>query len=159
MDFDVRLCRACLYPAPASCARLRFCWFPAQAALEDLCLGIPRGQRFGFLGPNGAGKTTTLSILAGRQTASGGAALIAGVPAGSAEARRHLGYCPQARLLPVLLLVHHAKPDMQYSLARPAPAGSTKRRLAEDGAVDEQLRDSELDGASCVPRRWTHCSI
>ena len=49
------------------------------------------------MGPNGAGKTTTLSILAGRQTATSGAALIAGVPAGSAEARRHLGYCPQAR--------------------------------------------------------------
>jgi energy-coupling factor transporter ATP-binding protein EcfA2 len=66
-----------------------------QAALEDLCLGIPRGQRFAFLGPNGAGKTTTLSILAGRQTATAGAAHIAGVPAGSADARRHLGYCPQ----------------------------------------------------------------
>ena len=68
-----------------------------QAALEDLCLGVPRGERFGFLGPNGAGKTTTLSILAGRQHATAGAALVAGVPAGSPEARRHLGYCPQVR--------------------------------------------------------------
>ncbi len=92
--------------------------FPAQAALEDLCLGIPRGQRFGFLGPNGAGKTTTLSILAGRQTASSGAALIAGVPAGSAEARRHLGYCPQARLFfSVLQLVPEAASHTQVSLA------------------------------------------
>ena len=76
-----------------SSPRRHYLW--PQAALEDLCLGIPRGQRFGFLGPNGAGKTTTLSILAGRQTATAGAALIAGVPAGSAEARRQLGYCPQ----------------------------------------------------------------
>ncbi len=63
--------------------------------MEDLCLGIRPGERFGFLGSNGAGKTTTLSIVAGQQRATSGAAFVAGAPAGSDIARAALGYCPQ----------------------------------------------------------------
>jgi hypothetical protein len=53
----------------------------------------------------GAGKTTSLSILAGRQRATSGAAFVSGAPAGSAAARAALGYCPQARCCPPLCLM------------------------------------------------------
>ena len=34
---------------------------PPLAAVQDLCLRIPRGEVFGLLGANGAGKTTAIS--------------------------------------------------------------------------------------------------
>jgi ABC-type uncharacterized transport system ATPase subunit len=34
-------------------------------AVDDLDLGVRRGEVYGFLGPNGAGKTTTLRMLLG----------------------------------------------------------------------------------------------
>lgn len=49
----------------------------------------------------GAGKTTTLSILAGRQRATSGAALVDGAPAGTPAARAALGYCPQVQSMGV----------------------------------------------------------
>ena len=33
-----------------------------KIAVQDLWMGIPQGQCFGFLGINGAGKTTTLKV-------------------------------------------------------------------------------------------------
>jgi len=140
----------------AACARLRESSFPAQAALEDLCLGIPRGQRFGFLGPNGAGKTTTLSILAGRQTASSGAALIAGVPAGSAEARRHLGYCPQARFLSSSAVVPRTKWHKHGLLACWL---LRQHKATTDWCCEVKKRVMRmLMRQNMFLRRWTRCS-
>jgi ABC-2 type transport system ATP-binding protein len=34
-------------------------------AVDNLSLGVPAGQIFGFLGPNGAGKTTTIRMMMG----------------------------------------------------------------------------------------------
>lgn len=53
-------------------------------AVNDLCLGVAPGERFGFLGANGAGKTTTLSILVDRVRATSGTAFVAGAAAGTA---------------------------------------------------------------------------
>lgn len=39
--------------------------FNGQKALEDICLGIPRGEVLGLLGPSGCGKTTLLRCIAG----------------------------------------------------------------------------------------------
>lgn len=38
---------------------------PAVAAVDDLTLGIDKGEFFTFLGPSGCGKTTTLRLIAG----------------------------------------------------------------------------------------------
>lgn len=47
-------------------------------ALNDISIGIPRGEIFGFLGPNGSGKTTTVRILNGILLPTSGYAEILG---------------------------------------------------------------------------------
>jgi len=66
-------------------------------AVDSLCLGIPRGQCFGFLGINGAGKTTTLKMVTGDIDATSGNAYVMGMDCvdQETEARKHMGYCPQ----------------------------------------------------------------
>lgn len=65
-------------------------------ALRGVCLHANAGQIFGLLGPNGAGKTTLIKILLGVIRATGGRASLFGLPAGSSEARRHVGYLPES---------------------------------------------------------------
>ena len=54
-----------------------------------------RGEIFGFLGPNGAGKSTSIKMLLGLVKPSGGEAFVLGVPAGSVEIRRKIGFLPE----------------------------------------------------------------
>jgi ABC-2 type transport system ATP-binding protein len=61
-------------------------------ALKGVDLEVGEGELVGLLGPNGAGKSTLVKIACGLVRPSGGAAVIAGAPAGSAEAHRSLGY-------------------------------------------------------------------
>jgi ABC-2 type transport system ATP-binding protein len=61
-------------------------------ALAGVDLEVGEGQLFGLLGPNGAGKSTLVKIACGLVRPTGGAAEICGAPAGSASARRALGY-------------------------------------------------------------------
>jgi ABC-2 type transport system ATP-binding protein len=65
-------------------------------ALSGVTLQADAGQVFGLLGPNGAGKTTLIKILLGVIRASGGSASLFGLPAGSAAARRRVGYLPES---------------------------------------------------------------
>jgi len=69
-----------------------------RLALVDLQLAVPMGQLYGLVGPDGAGKTTAMRILATVLAPSGGTAIIAGcdVARQSEQARRHIGYMPQA---------------------------------------------------------------
>src|SRR5438093_6111609 len=61
-------------------------------ALGGVDLDVGAGELVGLLGPNGAGKSTLVKIVCGLVRPSGGAATVCGVPAGSAAARRSLGY-------------------------------------------------------------------
>eukprot|EP00475_Leptophrys_vorax_P005669 TRINITY_DN13418_c0_g1_i1.p1 TRINITY_DN13418_c0_g1~~TRINITY_DN13418_c0_g1_i1.p1 ORF type:complete len:835 (+),score=191.20 TRINITY_DN13418_c0_g1_i1:75-2507(+) len=69
----------------------------STVAVQNLSLGVPEGECFGFLGVNGAGKTTTMSILTGDFPATSGAATIAGfdIKSQMAKVRQVIGYCPQ----------------------------------------------------------------
>ncbi len=64
-------------------------------SLAGVDLEVRRGEVFGLLGPNGAGKTTLIKILLGIIRPSGGQAGVLGEPAGSKEARKHIGYLPE----------------------------------------------------------------
>ena len=61
-------------------------------ALAGVDLEVGEGQLVGLLGPNGAGKSTLVKIACGLVRASRGTVEICGSPAGSAVARRALGY-------------------------------------------------------------------
>jgi ABC-2 type transport system ATP-binding protein len=61
-------------------------------ALDGVDLEVHAGQLVGLLGPNGAGKSTLVKIACGLVRASGGTVRVADAAAGSAAARRSLGY-------------------------------------------------------------------
>ncbi len=72
-------------------------WRPRPVrALDGVSLDVESGEVLGFLGPNGAGKTTTLKLLIQLIYPTSGRAEILGRPAGDLEARRRLGYLPEA---------------------------------------------------------------
>src|SRR5436305_15199919 len=66
--------------------------YGAVEALAGVDLEVREGELVGLLGPNGAGKSTLVKIACGLVLASRGSAEICGLPAGSREARRSLGY-------------------------------------------------------------------
>jgi ABC-2 type transport system ATP-binding protein len=61
-------------------------------ALGGVDLSVAAGELVGLLGPNGAGKSTLVKIACGLVRPSEGSAEICGARAGSAAARRALGY-------------------------------------------------------------------
>ncbi|HQK26022.1 MAG TPA: ABC transporter ATP-binding protein, partial [Synergistaceae bacterium] len=67
------------------------------SAVEDLSLGVPRGQVYGFLGPNGSGKSTTIRMLCGLLAPSGGEGTVLGVDfrKNPKELRQRIGYMSQ----------------------------------------------------------------
>jgi ABC-2 type transport system ATP-binding protein len=66
--------------------------FGRVEALAGVDLRVEPGQLVGLLGPNGAGKSTLVKIACGLVRASAGTVEVGGAPAGSAPARRSLGY-------------------------------------------------------------------
>ena len=66
-------------------------------AVDNLNLGVRKGEIFGLLGVNGAGKTTTFKMLTGDISISSGDAFISSysVRHDLKNAHAHIGYCPQ----------------------------------------------------------------
>ena len=65
-------------------------------AVDDLCLEVGDNEIFGLLGPNGSGKSTTIKIVLGLLEASTGTCEIYGRPSKLVEARRSVGFLPEA---------------------------------------------------------------
>ena len=65
-------------------------------AVEDLCLEVGDNEIFGLLGPNGSGKSTTIKIILGLLEASAGTCEIYGRPSKLVDARRSVGFLPEA---------------------------------------------------------------
>jgi ABC-2 type transport system ATP-binding protein len=61
-------------------------------ALRGVDVEVAEGELVGLLGPNGAGKSTLVKIACGLVRPTRGAVEICGAPAGSAHARKALGY-------------------------------------------------------------------
>lgn len=64
--------------------------------LQGVSLTIPRGSITGLLGPSGCGKTTLMRSIVGTQLVRSGRITALGLPAGSPELRRRIGYVTQA---------------------------------------------------------------
>lgn len=71
--------------------------FGTNIALDEVSLGVEKGEIVGLLGPNGAGKTTMMRIITGYLAPSSGTASVAGfdVRENSLEVRRRIGYLPE----------------------------------------------------------------
>jgi ABC-2 type transport system ATP-binding protein len=71
--------------------------FGEKTVVDNLNLGIEKGELFGLLGPNGAGKTTTIKILCGLLEPTSGTAKVGGhdVRTEMHEIRKLIGVCPQ----------------------------------------------------------------
>ena len=65
-------------------------------AVDDLDLGVRRGEVYGFLGPNGAGKTTTLRMLLGLVRPTSGQAAVLGAPPGAPQGLARIGAMVEA---------------------------------------------------------------
>mgnify|MGYP005843536803 CR=1 FL=1 len=65
-------------------------------AVDDLCLEVGDNEIFGLLGPNGSGKSTTIKIILGLLAPSTGACQIYGEPSHRVQARRSVGFLPEA---------------------------------------------------------------
>jgi ABC-2 type transport system ATP-binding protein len=69
--------------------------FGAGRGCRDVSLSVRSGEIFGLLGPNGAGKSTLVKMLVSLTRPTAGEAYVLGLPAGSLEARRMIGYLPE----------------------------------------------------------------
>jgi len=67
-----------------------------QRILDDVSFTIEPGQITGLIGPSGSGKTTLMRAIIDAQSITDGTLKILGLPAGSKQLRRHIGYVTQA---------------------------------------------------------------
>ncbi|PXA03620.1 ABC transporter ATP-binding protein [Coraliomargarita sinensis] len=65
-------------------------------AVDSLDLEVQDNEIFGLLGPNGSGKSTTIKIVLGLLEPSAGDCRIYGKPSRAVEARRSVGFLPEA---------------------------------------------------------------
>ena len=63
--------------------------------LLDLSIEVEQGTIFGLVGPNGSGKTTTLKLLLGLIYPTSGTGSVFGLPLGSPQYKRRIGFLPE----------------------------------------------------------------
>lgn len=63
--------------------------------LKGLTFSVEPGSVTGLIGPSGSGKTTLMRTIIGVQAISGGDLTVLGLPAGSRELRKRIGYVTQ----------------------------------------------------------------
>jgi ABC-2 type transport system ATP-binding protein len=110
-------------------------------ALRAVSVEVPEGRITGLLGPSGSGKTTLMRAIVGVQVIRSGNVEVLGLPAGSSELRRRVGYTTQD---PSVYADLTARENLDY-FARIVGVGSDR--------VDEVLRIVELSTLSRRPVR------
>ena len=105
--------------------------FGGRIAIDDVSLGVARGEVVGLLGPNGAGKSTTFRILAGVFPPDVGRAVVDGLDLDREPltARRRIGYVPERPALHVDLTVEDQL-DFVATL-RDVPKGERLRTVGD----------------------------
>lgn len=64
-------------------------------ALDDVSFNVDAGKITGLIGPSGSGKTTLMRVIVGAQRITSGSLNVLGMPAGSKQVRRRVGYVTQ----------------------------------------------------------------
>lgn len=70
----------------------------SKRAVDGISFRVRRGECVGFIGPNGAGKSSTIKAIMGFLFPASGNATVFGLPAGSVESRKQIGYLPEVAL-------------------------------------------------------------
>ncbi len=70
----------------------------SKRAVDGISFRVGRGECVGFIGPNGAGKSSTIKAIMGFMFPASGSVRVFGLPAGSVEARKRIGYLPEVAL-------------------------------------------------------------
>ena len=70
----------------------------SMRAVDGISFHVERGQCVGFIGPNGAGKSSTIKAIMGFLFPASGTVRVFGLPAGSVESRKRIGYLPEVAL-------------------------------------------------------------
>ena len=118
-------------------ADLRKSYGPIQA-LKGVSVTVGEGELVGLLGPNGAGKSTLVKIACGLVRPTAGAATIAGVPAGSPEAHRSLGYLAELFRFPDWLTADELL-GMHQRLAGSDGGSAERERLLDVVGLGEAM--------------------
>jgi ABC-2 type transport system ATP-binding protein len=105
-------------------------------ALKGVDLEVAEGELVGLLGPNGAGKSTLVKIACGLVRPSRGRAEIRGAAAGSAEARRELGYLAEMFRFPGWYSADEVL-ALHQRLSRSQGGAEERRRLLELVALSD----------------------
>lgn len=74
--------------------------FRGREVLRGVSISVERGECYGLAGPNGAGKTTLIRLLLGLALPSAGEVRLLGHRPDDPEARRRVGFVPEAAELP-----------------------------------------------------------
>ncbi|MEA2330828.1 MAG: type transport system ATP-binding protein [Thermoleophilaceae bacterium] len=104
--------------------------YGSTLALAGVDLEVAPGELVGLLGPNGAGKSTLVKIACGLVRPSGGAAQVAGEPAGSAAARAAIGYLAELFRFPDWLRARELL-DLHQRLAGSGGGRAERQELLE----------------------------
>ena len=87
--------------------------FGSNVAVQNITFGVKRGEVFALLGPNGAGKSTTISLIRGDILPShtSGEIYVEDIPISKrrADARHHLGVCPQVDACDQMTVLEHLR--------------------------------------------------
>ncbi|KAI2621983.1 P-loop containing nucleoside triphosphate hydrolase protein [Hypomontagnella submonticulosa] len=102
--------------------------FGKNTAVDNVTFGVQHSEVFALLGPNGAGKSTTISLIRGdiQPSRNGGDILVenTSVSRHRAEARSHLGVCPQFDAIDSMTVLEHLRfyarirgiPDIEHNV-------------------------------------------
>ncbi|KAK2047071.1 hypothetical protein LZ31DRAFT_611454 [Colletotrichum somersetense] len=81
--------------------------FGWNVAVNDVSIGIGKGEVLALIGPDGAGKSTLIDLIRGELTADYGNGYLCGENTRSVSAHRHLGGCAQYDALDFLTTKEH----------------------------------------------------
>jgi len=108
-----------------------------KRVLHGIDCEVSAGRVTGLLGPSGGGKTTFMRCVVGVQRVAAGEVTVLGLPAGTAELRRRVGYVTQA---PSVYADLSARANAHYFAALQGVPPS-----AADGALAEVGMDEDAD--------------
>ena len=117
-----------------------------RPAARGITLAVADGEVVALAGENGSGKTTTLRLLAGLLAPDSGEALLGGLPAAAARARRRLGYAGEQDRFPPGLRVGAV---LRYAAVLAGFGGREARREAGRAAGTVGLDDLDAPAARC----------